>query len=1499
MEPVARQSRRIDHSSLFEEVAAEAAPHLTELAPAHRLVEFLQHYFLHDPGALILTRPTSQIAASLRHHGAQAMRRRSGVSHVNLITPDLSTHGWEADGHSVLTVVTDDKPWLVDTVSLVLDKLGWSVRDLLHPQFQVIRDDNGRLMDMAHRWEGRQTIPESWLWVELYPPLGASPQTAGPELITALNASIAELDAAVADHAAIEERLLSTAAEIDQLDRADAPTAAAMLRWLADDRFVMLGTRDFEVGDRDSDDGVFTPLAGGLGILRSDERAQRGFNANPRSDVLLVVTKDSQRSLVRRSRWLDYIGVHLTVDGRHIERRFLGLFTAQVFTESVHRIPLLHDKARQIAEAIGYAPDSYGGRAVEAAIEGYPRDELFSSSVRDLTAIISQVADLGESRRTVSFVREGTWGRFISVLVYMPRERYNTTVRQHVEELVIDMTGAESTQWSVQIAESPMARLHVVGKMPDGQLLPHIDAEAMHRAILEVSRGWEDRFLELADRLDSVQRGIEFSETYKEDFTPTQGVDDLVSLNLVDGPEDMAQAMYVPMPPENGVDFRLKMMRVGSEMVLSRVMPHLASLGVDVIDERPYHLQLRGQHAHVYDFGLRLPGGVERLDGWSQAARDRFTDAVAASYQGLTEADGFNRLVTETSLSWEQVVVLRAIARYLRQLGTTFSTTYVSATLTRYLDLAVALIDYFETKFDPLLGDEVDRVVECARIEQQILAGIERVRTLDEDRILRQYLAVLKAMVRTNHFALVIDPLTHQREALAFKLRPRELDFLAGVQPLVEIFVFAPDVEGVHLRYGRIARGGLRWSDRAEDYRTEVLGLVKAQSVKNAVIVPMGAKGGFFAHHLAGLDPAARQQAGIAAYRRFVTALLSLTDNNVAGQVVHPQDVVAWDGDDPYLVVAADKGTAKFSDIANEVSAERGFWLGDAFASGGSHGFDHKVMGITARGAWVSVERHLGDLGIDPRSQEFTCVGIGDMSGDVFGNGMLRSPHTLLVAAFNHRHIFLDPSPDPAVSFRERERLFQLPGSQWSDYDPALISAGGGVHERTAKAIPVSGQVREVLGIDSTTETMTPSELVRAILRAPVDLLWNGGIGTWVKASDESHSAAGDRTNDGVRVDADQVRARAVGEGGNLGWTQAARVEYAQRGGRINSDFLDNLAGVATSDREVNTKILLDHLVADGILDAADRNELLDSMVDEVAELVLDISRSQNLGLAEELVSAPEQLEVHAGLINHLERLGRVHRVEDVLPDGAEIQLRGRAGQGLVGPEIGMLMAVEKNHLTEEVLGGDLPDDPGLAAEVVHYFPTALRERFADRIVDHPLAREIIATDVVNRFVDRQGVGVAHQLMTETGRTLADVFRAQLAARALMDATAVEERLAESLLSPAEQVQVRVEVRSMVQQATRWLLRTQPVIAIDEIVGHLKPGLTGVVTDLGDILREPARHDHAERLTRMRALGLDDQTAAAVAAAPFTHLILTIVHMADRLGADRVEVAQVWMDMED
>ncbi|WIY83767.1 NAD-glutamate dehydrogenase [Propionimicrobium sp. PCR01-08-3] len=1493
----ARRQPRPNRDQLLREVAQSLAADGVQVAGPERLSEFLRHYFKHADGSALLTRPAPIIARSLLHHAELAWRRLPGESHIGLYTPALEDDGWEAGGHTVLTVVTDDKDWLVDTVTMTVSRLGWAVRELLHPQFNVVRDAEGNLTDVVHRGQGDSSIAEAWLWIELYPPVGSSAADALPELADAINSSLADLGAAVGDHDAMQARLLSAAEEVEALGGEEAEITAQTLRWCADDRLLLLGARDFELAD-----SRLAPLPEGLGILADDDRASASFGAVPADDQLLVITKDSVRSTVLRSSYLDYVAVHLRLpDGRRIERRFLGLFMTTALTEPVARIPVLRGKARQISAAIGYDRASYGGRSVSAAIEAYPRDDLFEASVTELAPIIAKIVEAEDPRRVITQLRPGRWGRFISVLVHMPRERYNTTVRQRIEQLLMSVTGAASSQWSVQVSDTPLASLHVTLKMPDGLPLPAVDEERLAMAVEEVSRSWDDRFLQIAERLDSSQRGVEYPDGYKEQYTPLEAIDDLVSLNQVGGPDDMVQVMYVPTPPENGVDFRVKMFRAGSEMVLSRILPHLSSLGVDVVDERPFDLELRGEQAHVYDFGLRLPGGAERLDGWSHADRGRFTAAVGASYAGLSEADRLNRLVTQTGLDWRQVGLLRAISRYLRQLGTTYSQPYIAETLNKHQQITTMLIELFEAKFSPWAAPDADREQRVNELSERAQEAIDAVQVLDEDRMLRQYLDVIGAMVRTNFFALddPLGPPDAARGALAIKMEPRQLGFVRGPQPAHEIFVYSPQVEGVHVRYGKVARGGIRWSDRAEDYRTEVMDLAKAQTVKNAIIVPTGAKGGFYPRRLAGLEPAARIAEARASYARFIKALLSVTDNVAGGALQRPDRVVAWDDDDSYLVVAADKGTASFSDMANRISIGQGYWLGDAFASGGSTGYDHKKMGITARGAWISVERHLGELGINPASHDFSCVGIGDMSGDVFGNGMLRSEHIKLVAAFNHRHIFLDPDPDPGISFAERSRLFDA-GRSWDAYRPDLISTGGGVYLRTAKSVRITGPAREVLGLDSSVTSLTPSELIRAILCAPVDLMWNGGIGTWVKATGQSHSAADDRTNDAVRVNAGQVRARCVGEGGNLGWTQAARVEYALAGGKINTDFIDNSAGVATSDHEVNIKILLDAAVRSGRLTTDERNILLQQMTDEVADIVLHQNVVQNRALANSLLEAPANAGVHDDLISAMVTQGRLNRAQDGLPSSEQLAARSATGHGLTDPELAMVLTTVKNALCDELLESDLPDDPYLADRLVKYFPAPLRERFADLMTEHPLARQIISTVAVNRFVDSQGMSAAHRLATETGTGSADIVRAQLVARNLMNAGGQETALAGSQVNPATQTLLRVRIRHLIERATRWILQTyRGGIDIEKIVAELKPGVNAVAAELPELITSAEHERYEASVHEMVGRGVDAELAEKLARWSLSAAALPIVRISRKYRRDEAECAQVYFQLSE
>jgi len=963
-------------------------------------------------------------------------------------------------------------------------------------------------------------------------------------------------------------------------------------------------------------------------------------------------------------------------------------------------------------------------------------------------------------------------------------------------------------------------------------------------------------------------------------------VSDLELAKELTGPEDLRFDL-APAQPGDIADLRLKVVS-HRQVSLTTIMPHLAALGIEVTDERPSTVETEQGAVRLYDLGFRHAAGIAFDD---RAATKRFADALRASYHGVAEADGLTRLVLGADLTWQQVVYLRALSRYLKQAGINYSQTYIANALTANPDITRGLVEVFEVKFDPKrpFADLDARRAATEAAVAAVEAALENVASLDQDRIIRMLLSVMRAIVRTNAFA-------EDQPGFAFKLLPANLPLLPEPRPMFEIFVYSTEVQGVHLRFGKVARGGLRWSDRSEDFRTEVLGLAKAQLVKNTVIVPVGAKGGFVPATLPNpaVDRQAWYDAGVSAYKRFIASLLSVTDNIVAGAIVPPVDVLRYDPDDPYLVVAADKGTATFSDFANGISLDRGFWLGDAFASGGSVGYDHKGMGITAKGAWEAVKRHFFEMGKDCQAEDFTCVGIGDMAGDVFGNGMMLSQHTKLVAAFNHMHVFLDPTPEPATSFAERVRLFNTPRSTWADYNPELISAGGGVFPRSAKSIPVGPEVRAVLGIADGVESLTPTELINAILKAPVELLWNGGIGTYVKATSETNEDAGDKANDAVRVNGAEVRAKVAGEGGNLGWTQKGRVEYAQNGGRINTDFIDNSAGVDTSDHEVNIKILLAAEVAAGRLTTEERNELLASMTDDVSKLVLAHNIDQNIALACATYRASAMASSHEAWMRVMEEHGKLDRGLESLPTTAQMVQRIAQGRGLTRPELCSVLSWTKIWLYELILDTDLPDDPYLADRLVTYFPKALRDRYADRMPDHRLHREIVATVTVNRFVNSQGLTSYFRLSEETSSNIAQIIRAQLASRNILQIAKLEQAMTTKGVDPNADVIIRVQIRRMVERATRWLIgNRRGTLDIKAESAFFQAGVEEVLTHLPELMT--ARHllGYEELKAQLLAGGAAPELAHMAAQARYGHMALPIVQTAHRLGRPVMDIARV------
>ncbi len=1418
--------------------------------------------------------------------------RQPGEDLIGIATPQESSDGWSAGGSTVLQVVTDDRPFIVDTVVMILAELGWTVRSLRHPVLAVTRDDAGLLTGVAEPEHAGEAV-ESWLTVEAYPPLGTSAEELAEPTRDRVAAGLAAARVTHEDAPAIRERLAEAIAFVEDepqpADPAWVARIAALLRWMGDDHFELMGYRRYTVAD-----GEFTPVAGsGLGLLRGD--VEDPFHAQHITEApeVMVVTKDSRGSVVHRTGHLDYVGIRtFSADGELVgERRFLGLWSSRAYSEPVDSIPLVKDKARWVWEKLDLEPASHSGQLAREAMASLPRDHWFADTVDDLVNLVRRIAGVQDQRHTGLIVQRAPHGRFWSCFVYVPRDRYRTVTRERITRLLQERLGGESVDFKALVNDSQMARLLLIVRIPDGAE-PDVDLNELEQEVARASRSWDDDFNDAADALPAEQRGVEFGEAYESAYTPKQALADLHLANELDGPDDLRFALYKPDAATDPADLRFKVITKGT-MSLSRVMPHLDALGVDVIDERPFTWELRGEPVSVYDFGFNLPAGQTFAD-WELPDRARFADAFAASYQGRAHAGKLNRLVMTAHLTWEQVTWLRGIARYLQQAGIPYSQVYVAAALNANPDITAAIVAAFETRFNP--GEHDTPEARQADLDGEvagILDALDAVESLDQDRILRMFVSVLLAIKRTNAFA-------EDRPALAFKIAPGELDLLPEPRPAHEIFVYSPRVQGVHLRFGDVARGGLRWSDRAEDFRTEVLGLVKAQMVKNTVIVPVGAKGGFVPQNLPDprVDRAAWQAEGVASYEVFIGSLLSLTDNLVDGEVVPPPDVVRHDGDDTYLVVAADKGTASFSDIANRISVERGFWLGDAFASGGSVGYDHKGMGITARGAWESVKRHFYELGVDCQAEDFTCVGIGDMAGDVFGNGMLLSEHTRLVGAFNHQHVFLDPDPDAATSWAERKRLFELPRSSWADYDESLISTGGGIYERTAKSIPVSPQVREALGLDAGVKAMTPTEMIRAILLAPVDLLWNGGIGTYVKASTETHAQVEDKANDAVRVDGRDVRAKVAGEGGNLGWTQLGRIEFARSGGRVNTDFIDNSAGVDTSDHEVNIKVLLQPEVAAGRLGDDERVELLASMTDEVAQLVLSHNVDQNRALSTEQAQ-PNMAPAHESWIRELEDIGLLDRGLESLPSRDDMAARITAGEPLTRPELSSLLAWTKIHLEKLVVESSLPDDPYLADRLVTYFPKPLRtDAFVEALQAHPLKREIVTMVTVNRFVNSQGITAFSRLAGETSSSVTQIVRAQLAARTIFG-VARHELALPTLGIPAEvELRIRVALQQMVERATRWLLHNRRgELDIKAEAAAFTDAVEEVSASFGQYATPLQRERVDGAVERLREVGVPDELARTTAVAPYLHLALSIVDLATRLDWPLATVEQVYFGL--
>ncbi len=1353
-------------------------------------------------------------------------KTRKGIAPKIAIRKIRVTEQRRAVSRTQVMVLNNDMPFLVDSLTGLCTALGLTIHRVLHPILEAKR--------------GGKAQRESLIYLELSPlPAEIEAETLELRIRTALSHVLASVE----DWQTMRDRVFALAEQFTGkkagLDAEEAKEIRDLLLWLAGNHFVFLGVADYRSGNA----GMTLDKSDALGIYRlpalTSHAIERGATAIAREP--LTVLKASEFSLVHRHTPLDLIVIRkLDAKGKTIgETRVLGLFTSTVYYRETQNIPFIRRKAARVIERAGFDPAGHSGKTLKTILEFMPRDELFQMDDERLFQTAMGIVSLDAKPQVKLFVRHDPFARFVSSMIYIPRERFSSDLRGEIIRMIEQAYGGRMSTFYTQLTDSPLARLHILTETPASAR--EVDEAALEKQIAGRANNWADS---LRDAIVSAFHGDEgealaqsfanaFPLSYVNAYTAASAARDVERVRHCLSGDGLALEIFrAKTGVENQLHLKCYTRDLNSE--LSSILPLLENMGCTVVDATPFIITPNAPSAPVLmrDFTLRV-AGADALDLAQHKAR--IEEAIDAIWRGLVDNDPLNALVFSAELSARQVTILRAYSRYLQQLNFPYSQQLIAAALNTHAPLARNLVQQFEARFDPSMKAREGKL---ASLVTALEAGLEAVTNLGEDRILRRIAALIAASLRSNFY---------QRENgqakpyLSIKFRSNLVPEMPLPVPYAEIFVTSTRMEGIHLRGGAVARGGLRWSDRPEDFRTEVLGLVKAQMVKNAVIVPTGAKGGFILRK-APTERDALMAEGIECYKTFLRGLLDITDNIVGGKLVPPTDVVRHDGDDPYLVVAADKGTASFSDIANGISADYQFWLGDAFASGGSVGYDHKHMAITARGGWVAVERHFREMGKDIAKETFTAIGIGDMSGDVFGNGALLSRNMRLVAAFNHRHIFIDPVPDAATSYAERERLFNLPRSGWNDYNAKLISKGGGVFERSAKSITLTAEMRNALSTDA--KTATPDELIRIILKAPVELLWNGGIGTYVKAASETHEQVGDRTNNALRVDGHELRVAIVGEGGNLGFTQRGRIEYARKGGRINTDAIDNSGGVDCSDHEVNIKIALGAAVAAKRTTLKARDALLKKMTDEVAGLVLVDNRLQTQAISIAQGQGVALLEPASQLMSTLEADGFLNRAVEFLPDSKQLAELKSIKQGLSRPEIAVLLAYAKMSFFKALVESPLLDDAYFEADLLRYFPKAMQKDFAADMKSHRLRREIVATMITNSIVNRTGFSMAHSLMRASGLSAADVAQAYIATRDAFGLRTLwkEIEALDGVVSAATQSQLFVMVNHFIEHQCRWFLThvAQPM-DMNAVMTRYQPAIAEFATLAPKLMSESAR----------------------------------------------------------
>jgi glutamate dehydrogenase len=1439
-------------------------------------------------------------------------QRQAGTSKISFDTVPLQASG-DRKSISVIDIVNDDMPFLFDSVMGELAERRLVVRLVAHPVFGVKRDGGGKLTAFGAA-DAADCARESFIHIHVDP---IEDDALRGKIVEALQSVLGEVRLAVQDWRPMLERINGIVAELKTnpppMPVDEIAEAIQFLQWLLADNFTFIGVRDYVFDGHE----LQADFDSGLGIMRSRELRvlRRGhelleftpeimaFLKEPRP---LIIAKANIHAHVHRRVYLDYIGVKRFDASGNLagEFRIVGLFTSTAYTRSAHSIPYLRRKLAGVEERAGFDPGSHFGKALANVLEHFPRDELFQIDEETLYRFALAIMQLDERPRVRVLARRDRFDRFVSVLVFVPRERYDSHIRVKIGNYLASAFLGHVSAFYPFFPEGPLVRVHfIVGR--SGGATPDVDRVTLEEAIGAIVRTWSDGLVQALALTHAPDATRELFERYREGFSA--GFQEAYAPSVAAGDIRIIEGLGEQRPL--GVDFHhrleeeqravgLKIWSFARPLPLSERVPVLENMGFRVVDERTYHIEPKRDGAHgvwFHDMLLeRRDGGAIELD----KGKARLEAAFLMVMRGAAENDGYNALTLAGGLGWRDVALIRTLSRYLRQIRVPYSQDYMWATLVKHYVIVDDIVELFYARFDPRPGAAEDRQAKQDAIAAGIEQELQNVQSLDEDRILRHFVNAVQSAIRTNFYQT--DAEGQPKALIAVKFASGKITDLPLPRPLYEIFVYSPRVEGVHMRFGKVARGGIRWSDRPQDFRTEILGLVKAQQVKNAVIVPVGAKGGFVPKRMPmGATRDAVQAEGIATYRLFISTLLDITDNFAPdGKIIPPECVVRHEGDDPYLVVAADKGTATFSDIANGISVEHDYWLGDAFASGGSAGYDHKAMGITARGAWEAVKRHFREMDVDIGKTPFSAVGVGDMSGDVFGNSMLRETTTRLLAAFDHRDIFIDPDPDPAASFAERKRMFALPRSSWQDYDKKLISIGGGVYSRASKEIRLSPEAQQLFDV---AEAVTPQALMKAILKARVDLLFFGGIGTYVRASGEGDEAVGDRANDAIRVTGADLRCKVIGEGANLGMTQRGRVEAALAGIRLNTDAIDNSAGVNTSDVEVNIKVALSPLLRSGALTIDARNALLVEMTGEVARLVLRNNYQQTLALSLAQRRGLEDLGFQQRLMQTLEMRGELDRAVEFLPDEMALADRRKCNAALTRPELSVLLAYAKLSLYNELLASTVPDDPYLSRELERYFPKEMSQRYDEALHAHRLRREIIATQLTNSMINRGGATLVVRIADQTGALPAAIAAAFAAVRQSYDMVALNTEIdgLDNKISGKAQLDLYAVVQDLLLDRLVWFLRNVDLKqGLEKIVAHYRDGIAQVAAALDGALSKPAIAACDTRVAELNKAGVPDDLARRLASLPLLKAAPDIVLVADRAKKPVAEVTATYFATE-